>query len=194
MLSTIHDIITATRCTEAVYHWIYPYAEDDSYYDYVDFQNLAIEHRVLAWGMVGSSDEGVESGEGAGNGQASCLIRMRQECVRLALLIYVNTGLVRGYPACAALIHNLVVALREKLVLASDLMMWTGVEDVLLWIVCIGVHCSEGEEEEAFFVERFADVVRTMRFSGFEEVKRLLVGFLWVEKIYGSRLRRVWTE
>lgn len=164
---------------------MHPYAEDDAYYEYVNFQNLAIEHRVLSWD-IGINQSGDRNGDD---------VRARQECVRLTLLLYANTGLIRGYPVSAALIHNLVAGLCGKLMSgAGRVEIWGGVEEVLFWLVAVGVHCSEGEAEEAFFVEKFRELVMGMGFRSVEEVKSCLEGFLWVDRIYEKRLRDVWVR
>ncbi|KAH7114203.1 hypothetical protein B0J11DRAFT_540377 [Dendryphion nanum] len=177
-LPTIHDIIAATRCTEAVYHWIYPYAEDDRYYEYINFQNLSIEHRTLGWKM---------------HDDINSDIRIRQDCLRFALLLYANTGLIRGYPACAALIHNLVVGMRDSLARkAGNLEIWAGLEEVLLWIVFIGVHCSKGEAEEGFFLGMFREVVNAIGYDGVGTIRTALESLFWVDRIHESSLNEAW--
>ncbi|KAF2120886.1 hypothetical protein BDV96DRAFT_641538 [Lophiotrema nucula] len=131
IVELFHDLASQTRHTEAVYRWIYPYTETDAYYEYINDHNLWIEHRLLSYTSS----------------------NMREECVRVACILYCNIALIRGYPMEAALVHNTLVVLKRALENYEE--GWKGVEEVRLWVLLIGAYASRGQEDEGFFVIAF---------------------------------------
>lgn len=174
LIPLLYDMATMTRYTEAVYSWIYPHVEDDSYSEYISHQILFIEHRLLSYA---SRDA-------------------KEECCRLACLLYVNTCLVRGYSNASALIHNLVVALKEALqkydATNMDLVMnWEGCEHVLFWVLFLGFCCSRGEEEEGYLRVELLNTACTINITNCEDAKTVLSNYFFVDSIYLDMLRDV---
>ncbi|KAF2691122.1 hypothetical protein K458DRAFT_67548 [Lentithecium fluviatile CBS 122367] len=164
----IHDIVTMTRYTEAVYDWVFPYIEDDSYMEYIGHQNLWIEHRLLSFHTNGVIDE-------------AC---------RIACHLYVNTVLVRGWSNNSAVIRRLVGRLRE--VLSKGSFEREGLGDMLLWVSFIGACCSHEREDEGSFSTEFEKGVVSLGLESCEAASGLLSRFLFIERVHGEGLKRVW--
>lgn len=167
LLPIFYDIAIMTRYTEAMYDWIYPYSEDDSYFEFIEFRNLFIEHSLLSYE---SADQ-------------------IHECVRLASVLFVSTALSRAYPNESAIIHNNVDALKSCLEVqeldGEELVStWIGNEDILFWVLFIGTHCSYGQAEEQFFVAALKEVASINSLDSFEDTKALLSSFFFVDRVH----------
>jgi hypothetical protein len=158
-----------TRHTEAIFEWIFPYTEDDSYHEYINAQNLSIEHRLLSY----------EPGNS------------REECVRLACILYVNTCLVRGFPISAAIIQNIVSRLRDVLQTSLETDDWQTHENVLFWVLFVCAYCTEKGTEEKVLVEALDDAVAIIGLTSVEDAKAVLSTFFYVERIYGNKVKEM---
>jgi hypothetical protein len=167
LVPIFYDMAIMTRYTEAVYDWIFPYSEDDSYFEFIEFRNLYIEHTLLSYESANQMDE----------------------CVRLACVLFLSTSLTRAYPNESAIIHNNVEALKGILEVqehdGEELMsIWTGKEDVLFWVLFIGAHCSLRQVEEQFFVETLKEAASIINIASFEAAKVLLSNFFYVDRVH----------
>lgn len=174
LVSIFYDMARITRYTEAVFDWLFPYSEDDSYYEYINYENLSIEHRLLAH-------------------QADNLI---EECCRLASILYANTVLVRGYPNAAGILRNTVKALKEllKSLMSGDAglpSLWSPAEDVLFWVLFVGAYCSHQQVEEPFFEDALRCTASVLELASCEDAKALLSTLFFVERIYLERLESI---
>ncbi|KAF2704487.1 hypothetical protein K504DRAFT_506968 [Pleomassaria siparia CBS 279.74] len=169
-ISTLYDMANMTRHTEAVYEVLYPFTEDDSYYQYINAQNLHIEHRLLSYSP--------------GN--------KREDCVRLACILFVNTCLVRGFPISAAILQNLVAVLRNALRSSLKTNDWESHKDVLFWVLCVSAFCTKKETEDGVLVNAFVNVASQLNLDSWEDAKKLLCSFFYVERIYGEKFRHTW--
>jgi hypothetical protein len=169
-ISTLHDLASMTRHTEAIFDWIFPYTEDDSYYEYINAQNLSVEHRLLLY-----------------NPQ-----NLREECVRLTCILYINTCLVRGFPISAAIIQNVVSRLRDSLKESLKTNDWQTHEDVLFWILFVGAYCTERGTEDEVLAKALDNAVALLGLGSLEDAKALLSTFFYVERIYGIKAKEMW--
>ena len=169
-ISTLYDLASMTRHTEAIFEWIFPYTEDDSYYEYINAQNLSVEHRLLSYSPQ----------------------NLREECVRLTCILYINTCLVRGFPISAAIIQNVVFRLRNVLKKSLETDDWQTHEDVLFWVLFIGVYCTERGTEDEILVKALDDAVALLGLGSLEDAKALLSTFFYVERIYGVKAKEIW--
>lgn len=181
MRPIIHDLAQMTRYTEAVFTWEFPYVEDDSYMEYVNWRNLEIEHRVLS----------IKSGD------------VVVEVVRLACLLYINTVLVRGYPIDSAIIQNVLKAFKETLEDSlqesrhnedDHVSPWLGLEDVMLWLVFVGSYCSHTMADREYFTDIFRNTAGSLCIESVEQVRVSLAGFLFVERVHGEKLRNLYSS
>ena len=133
LLTTFHDIAMMTRYTEALYLAAFPYADDDTYLEYLTHQNMYIEYCLL----VHTTSNVIE------------------EACRLTCLLYSQTGLVRGYPNESAVIQFTLRPLKTLLQGSVLGFAWAGFEEVQAWVAFMGAWCSVQQEDLAFFAELF---------------------------------------
>jgi hypothetical protein len=167
-LPLIHDLATMTRYTEAVYDWVFPYIEDDSYMEYINYRNLGIEHRLLSFQTVGVID-------------AAC---------RIASLLYLNTVLARGWSNNAAIIQILVTRLRG--VLEGEIIKWDGLEEVHLWVAFVGASCSHQSADGLFFTVAIRNAVVSLGLASCADAEMMLSRYLFVGRVHGNSLHRIW--
>ncbi|KAF2739840.1 hypothetical protein EJ04DRAFT_572589 [Polyplosphaeria fusca] len=177
----LHSAVLTTRHTESVCAGTFPYAEDDAYFEAINDLNLSVEHGLLSLAPAASASD-PEIGDGE---------RRVSESIRLACLLYCNIVLVRGYTRSAAIVRNTVVRLRGEM--QGGWGSWEGGREVLFWVLFMGL-CGEEEEGEEFFTGGLREVGRELRLGSIEEAKCLLEGYLFVERVQGEVLGRVWTE
>ncbi|KAN0121721.1 hypothetical protein V8E51_000047 [Hyaloscypha variabilis] len=186
----LHDLAHMMRYTEAITSGTFPLTSDDSYHEYANYQNLSIEHRLLCYraARFGSGGEEVVGGED-----------LIEYCCVLVVLLFVNTALWRGYPAGSAIIHNMVRRLKEILEVEGGVGdeggskgRWVGQGDVLVWVLFVGVYCSWKQAEERFFREALEKLVGFLGVGSLEEMRGILHGFLFVERVHGEVLREIW--
>jgi hypothetical protein len=168
IVPTINDLITMTRYTEAVHQRSFPYLDENAYMEYINFQNMHIEHRLLSYQARGVVD-------------AAC---------RTACLLYVNTVLVRGWSNNAALTRSLVRQLRT--VMAQATCNWIAFEKLLLWATFVGATCSHGLADERFFTTLFESAAAALHLHSVEDARQVLSRSLYVERIHGGALKRIW--
>lgn len=159
-----------TRHTEAIFEWIFPYTEDDSYYEYINAQNLSVEHSLLSYDPE----------------------NLQEECVRLTCILYINTCLVRGFPISAAIIQNVVSRLRDVLKKSLKTDDWRSHEDILFWVLFIGAYCTERGTEDEVLVKALDNAVAFLGLSSLGDAKALLSTFFYVERIYGGKAKEMW--
>jgi hypothetical protein len=169
IVPTINDLITMTRYTEAVHQGSFPYLDENAYMEYINFQNMYIEHRLLSY-------------------QARELV---DAACRTACLLYLNTVLVRGWSNNAALTRSLVRQLRS--VLAQAMCKWAAFEQVLLWVTFVGATCSHKPADERSFSTLFESAAATLRLQSVKDAEHVLSRCLYVERIHGGALERLWS-
>jgi hypothetical protein len=168
VIPTINDLVTMTRYTEAVHQGSFPYLDENAYMDYINFQNMRIEHRLLSYQACGTVD-------------AAC---------RTACLLYLNTVLVRGWSNNTALTRTLVRQLRAVLTQATC--KWDAFEQVLLWVTFVGATCSHEPADERFFTTLFESAAAMLHLQSVEDAGQVLSKFLYVERIHECALNRIW--
>ena len=167
-VSIIHDLNTMTRYTEAVGDRVFPYIEDNSHLEYINYLIMEVEHRLLSYRTMGVVD-------------AAC---------RTTCLLYLNTVLVRGWSNNAAVIRSLVEQLRDVLNIDSN--EWSGLEDVLLWVAFIGASCSHRPADAMFFTVLFEKQTLMLGLDSCEQVLKMLSRYMFVGRVHGVSLHRLW--
>jgi len=169
-LSTLYDMASMARHTEAIYEGIFPLTEDDSYYEYCSVQNLFIEHRLLSFAPITA----------------------QEESVRITCILFVNTCLVRGFPRSAAILQNGVRFLRDAVERSLKQDDWKPYQDILFWITFVGAFCTEADAEDRFFFTEFSKLKALLGLSVEEHARTLLASLFYVERIYGERFSELW--
>jgi hypothetical protein len=119
-----------------------------------------------------------------------------QECVRLSLLLFFHTNLVKSNPHLY-MMHYLISQLQASLFAAnvpSDLSFTTSNTTVLLWILFVGALGSRGQMAHPWFVGLIRGMLAEMDIVEWEEVKGVLGRFLWLDKELNVGFRWVWEK
>lgn len=183
MMQVFHDLAEMTRYAELVRRRLATGVEDDDE-DFFDTQNLFIEYRLLSYRFDPVTEEflGDNTIEG---------------CCRLASLLYVNTVLWIAYTSAAAVLRSPVGALKialETLPESIKQTFWAPYSDLLAWVLFLGAHCSKDQVERPFFIMELAKVVVFNGWRDLEETRQRLMGFFYVDRMYGASLAEVWNE
>jgi hypothetical protein len=101
---------------------------------------------------------------------------------------------VRAYRPSAAIIRNLVNALREMLKQTDETDLWTQCPDVLFWVLVIGAHCSHQPGDEWFFVDCVWQTAMLLNLNTWEDARNLLVQYLFIDEIYQEKLEVIWSQ
>lgn len=119
------------------------------------------------------------------------------ECCRLAALIYTFTALW-VFESNSAVLRSPTKQLQRTVVDNMSVLFdirWAAPTDVLLWALFIGSHAASGQVERPFFVkgiERLAG--QRLGLKSWEEVRKLMRGFLYNERFYGVAFEMIWNE
>jgi hypothetical protein len=187
-LGIIYDIITMTRYTETAIEGMVPYHKDDTFYEYVNYQNLSIEHRLLSYPFE----------DGLRIPKTTTSNTIENSC-RLACILYVNTALSCGYPTSSAIIRNIVKALKEALYGSNSddtNLEWVLPEhnDVFFWVLFMGLHSSLGQHEEQVFQDSLWRMAITTQLASWENAREVLERFLYVDRIHLHSLKQIWSN
>ncbi|KAJ9221667.1 transcriptional regulator family: Fungal Specific TF [Paecilomyces variotii] len=183
MMQVFHDLAEMTRYAELVRRRL-PTGVEDNDEDFFDTQNLFIEYRLLSYRFDPITEEFV--GDNTIEG-----------CCRLAALLYVNTVLWVVYTSAAAVLHVPVKALKVALETLDESIrqtFWAPYSDLLAWVLFLGAHCSKDQIERPFFIVELAKVVISSGWRDVEEMRQRLMGFFYVDRMYGASLVEVWDE
>ena len=123
---------------------------------------------------------------------AKSKVLYRQDCWRLAALIYFNIA-IRECPS-----PNLLKSMTSRLIESfqeSDMSnIWSPFSDVLLWILFMGSCAAWDSSEKGWFVLELRRVVRALDLKSFMEMESLLKSFLYRSIVSGEPLRELWSE
>jgi len=140
---------------------------------WLNYQILAFEHRLLS--MTFDMDD---------TDQAML------NCIRIAMLLYINTTVVDQMPADAlqALIPQLQDALHHTNLSAT----WGQYSDVLLWVLFFGCHIAEGTSEYYWFEAHLANVAIHLHLTEWDDVQELMLEFFYVDCIHDYSFTKIW--
>ncbi len=157
--------------------------EPSSKSEFFDNQNLYIEYRLLCFPYDHADILTIQ------------ISNPLQECIRLALLLFINTALWHGWPPSSAIIRSPLTALWRALESTNLQLFWRMSSDVLLWILFIGANSSLGQIERPWFVELLRQGKVALGLPDeWEGVERRLQGCLYLERVYGEAFRGIWDE
>jgi hypothetical protein len=114
---------------------------------------------------------------------------------RLALLLFHNSAIWNFYPMVAQLLPKPIQALRTALEATIPSGLFALCCDLLLWQLFIGAACSLLlPSERAFFVSELAKTAQMQGISSWQEMRAILLGFFYVDRVHQPMLRQIWDE
>lgn len=145
---------------------------------YYDNENLYMEHRLLLIPFTEHSQV--------------------QDCCRLACLLFINTGLWRGFPPRSAIIRRLIVATKaalQRLGTGMDSLWWTRAHShILLWALFLGAYASAGQIERPWFISHLASCTIALGLTRWIDARALLVKSFYLDDPYQEGFKVVWGE
>ncbi|KAJ5131053.1 uncharacterized protein N7515_007092 [Penicillium bovifimosum] len=114
---------------------------------------------------------------------------------RLALLLFHNSAIWNFYPMVAQLLPKPIQALRIALEATIPTGLFGLCGDLLLWQLFMGAACSLLlPSERAFFISELAKAAQMQGISSWQDMRAVLLGFFYVDRIHLPMLRQVWDE
>lgn len=117
----------------------------------------------------------------------------RQNCWRLAAMIYLNTA-IRVFNPISVMVQSLVTKLIPSLRLSDLSSMWSSFPKVLMWMAFMGRCVAMNESERYFFSSLLKQGKRLLDLNTASELQDLLQPLLYREVVFGGRLRMIWEE
>ena len=71
---------------------------------------------------------------------------------------------------------------------------WDQHLSTLAWLVFLGIHCSRSPNEREYFLERLVTCVKNLRLMRKSQLREILLGFPYLDRVYEDALNRVWDE
>ncbi|KAJ5834522.1 hypothetical protein N7447_000548 [Penicillium robsamsonii] len=116
-------------------------------------------------------------------------------CTRLALLLFHNSAIWNFYPMIGQLLPKPIQALRIALEATIPSGLFALCRDLLIWQLFMGAACSLTlPSERAFFVAELGNAARLQGLQSWQEVRAILLGFFYVDRIHLPMLRQIWDE
>jgi hypothetical protein len=169
----IHDLIGLVRYAERCRSKEAQMSEDpSSKSEFFDNQNLYIEYRLLAFPFDYPDASTAQN------------FNPFQDCIRLTLLLFINTALWHGFPPSSAVIRSPLTALKCVLESPKLELVWQSSPVILLWILFMGANASNGQPERCWFVELLSVVLTYMDLKNdWVEVEERLRGCFYLEMV-----------
>ena len=95
--------------------------------------------------------------------------------------LYADATLINQVPKAA-----LVPGLRQALGASTMDTFWSPWTDILLWVLCTGLHAAEDMPE--------VKVAEFLQIREWEEVAPVLREFFYLDRVHGPPLQRLWRE
>jgi hypothetical protein len=153
-------------------------AKDITYFD--DWR-ASIEYRILT--MAG------EEYKLQGNSRT---LDIHEPC-RLGALIYTNMVFRELQPG-AAIHTTLTGRLRAELMQTNLISCWGNLRETLLWVLFIGGSVAVLEPIRLWFVSVLATVCCQMKILSWHDIRKVLVKYLWSDRIWEDRCKYLWFE
>lgn len=177
----IYDLLELSWYAE----WVKSYTGykefNDDTEDYFNFEVLYVEYSLHA-------DRYTPTGQAKGDDSI-------EGCCRLACLCFHNSAIWSFYPMVAPLLSKPILALRAALEVTIPSGLFELCPDLLIWLLFIGAACSQTlPSERAYFVSELATAVRLHDVSSWQEVRSILLGFFYADRVHLPMLRQIWQE
>jgi hypothetical protein len=117
----------------------------------------------------------------------------RQNCWRLAAMIYLNTA-IRAYNPISVMVQSFVTKLIPSLRLSDLPMMWSSFPEVLMWMAFMGRSVAMNESERYFFSSLLKQGKSLLNLNTASELEGLLQPLLYREVVFGGGLSMIWEE
>ncbi|CAG8982028.1 hypothetical protein HYALB_00014037, partial [Hymenoscyphus albidus] len=114
------------------------------------------------------------------------------ECLRLSLLIYVNTSLYKT-PLFFGWMTTMLSDLRSSLLLLDRSKILSETPEIYLWMLILGGHlCSGQRTGMGWWSSRFQEITEYMGVGKFDDMVSLLQGVLFTDRSDSKAWRGVW--
>lgn len=117
------------------------------------------------------------------------------EVCRLGVQIYLQT-LVFGFPSCRMFCTVLIRKLQSYVKHISS--RTTGGEELpremLLWLMFLGGIITQDRSTRSWFVSLLPHIAGQLRLHSWDDIKEVLVKFLWIETIHEQLCKDLWGE
>lgn len=115
------------------------------------------------------------------------------EPCRVAAIMY-SLLIIFPLPAATAPFPRLAGMLKAALIDSELRTSWDSALELLTWILVVGGIASKNAPERIWFVAALGRLTATVRISKWEELKRVVMSFLWVESACDSAGQALWNE
>ena len=116
-----------------------------------------------------------------------------QESVRLALFVFAQPIITLTKPS-SAFTRSMARQLKESLLCTEMPSLWSPNFDLLLWVLFIAAHISDGQEEWTWVVTHISKLVRLLRLQALNQVEEILLGFYYPQDAFGRTLIAIWRD
>ncbi|KAJ5172006.1 hypothetical protein N7492_004599 [Penicillium capsulatum] len=154
---------------------------DDETEDYFNFEVLYIEYSL-------HMDRYTPTGQVKGDNSI-------EGCCRLACLCFHNSTIWTFYPKIGPLLPKPVLALRAALEATVPTGLYSLCRDLLIWILFMGAVCGQYlPAERTYFVSELSAATQLHGVSSWQELRSLLQGFFYADRVHLPILRQIWQE
>jgi hypothetical protein len=159
------------------------FEESTSEPEFYDNRTLYVEYRLLSFPYDYENVKTIQNSNPL------------QECIRLALLLFINSALWHSWPPSSAIVRSPLTALHRALETTNVMFLWQLNPDVLMWILFIGANASLGQIERPWFVEMLGSGKAMFGLGNeWSEVERRLHCCFYLEPVYGVAFQGIWDE
>jgi hypothetical protein len=117
----------------------------------------------------------------------------RQNCWRLAAMIYLNTA-IRAFSPISIMVQSCVTKLIASLQLSDLSSMWASSPEVLLWIAFMGRCVAIKDCERGHFSSMLRQGKGLLGLNTASDLVDLLQSLLYREVVFEGKLRTIWEE
>ena len=117
----------------------------------------------------------------------------KQEPCRLSMLIF-WFGLKQVTKSDSALSRTLSMQLKNALQKTDLQGAWAPHLELLLWILMMGAYITAGQRERPWFILHLSRVAQIWGLKEWDAVRRVLLRFYYIDRVYATGMREAWTE
>lgn len=115
---------------------------------------------------------------------------MTFESCRLAVMVFTEVVLLDDRSNAALLAAGIKNTLQDLDI--SEILQET--PELTLWVLFMGSVAATGTELERWFRGSFEGALVRLKLGHFENVRRVLIEFLWLEGVLNEHLKGIWME
>lgn len=116
-----------------------------------------------------------------------------QESIRLALFVFAQP-IISVTESSAAFTRSMARQLKESLERTEMSSLWAPNFDLLLWVLIIGAHIANGQEEYPWLIAHISKLVKILQLQAVDQIEQMLLGFYYFQRSFGPTLANVWND